>query len=162
MTDREKAIEVLRLNEPMQKTHSLMETAICIAERESYLTDEEEVTLRKAVELAIQALEQQPCEYAISRQAVLDILDDLVKDYIKENDFDKAQGVAWVKVQKLPPVSTERTGRWVKIKPYPLQMHDYECSECLHETDDNTENYCSGCGAKMLPQPYKEESEDKG
>ena len=47
-----------------------------------------------------------------------------------------------------------KTGQWVKIKPYPLQMHDYECSECGHETDDNTENYCSNCGAKM-------ESEDK-
>lgn len=52
------------------------------------------------------------CEDAISREEVLNILDDLVKDYIKENDFDKAQGVAWVKVQKLPPVSTEKTGRW--------------------------------------------------
>lgn len=67
MTDREKAIEVLRLSEPMQKIHSLMETAICIAKRESYLTDEEEATLRKAVELAIQALKQEPCEDAISR-----------------------------------------------------------------------------------------------
>lgn len=42
-----------------------------------------------------------------------------------------------------------KTGQWVKIKPYPLQMHDYECGECGHETDDNTENYCSNCGAKM-------------
>lgn len=43
-----------------------------------------------------------------------------------------------------------KTGHWVRIKPYPLQMHDYECSECGHETDDNTENYCSNCGAKMV------------
>ena len=42
-----------------------------------------------------------------------------------------------------------KTGHWIKIKPYPLQMHNYECSECGHETDDNTENYCSECGAKM-------------
>ena len=50
-----------------------------------------------------------------------------------------------------------KTGHWIKIKPYPLQMHDYECSECGHETDDNTENYCSDCGAKMV----KAESEEK-
>ena len=46
-------------------------------------------------------------------------------------------------------IQEPKTGQWVKIKPYPLQMHDYECSECGHETDDNTENYCSNCGAKM-------------
>ena len=50
-----------------------------------------------------------------------------------------------------------KTGQWVKIKPYPLQMHDYECSECGHETDDNTENYCSDCGAKMLKLQESEE-----
>ena len=49
-------------------------------------------------------------------------------------------------------VQEPKTGHWVKIKPYPLQMHDYECSECGHETDDNTENYCSDCGAKMIEQ----------
>lgn len=49
-----------------------------------------------------------------------------------------------------------KIGHWIKINPYPLQMHDYECSECGHETDDNTENYCSECGAKMVePQAEK-------
>lgn len=53
-------------------------------------------------------------------------------------------------VEGIPPVIPQpKTGRWVKIKPYPLQMHDYECSECGHETDDNTEDYCSDCGARM-------------
>ncbi len=42
-----------------------------------------------------------------------------------------------------------RKGHWIKIKPYPLQMHDYECSECGYETDDNMERYCSECGADM-------------
>ena len=50
-----------------------------------------------------------------------------------------------------------KTGHWIKIKPYPLQMHDYECSECGHETDDNTENYCSDCGAKMIEPQESEE-----
>ena len=50
-----------------------------------------------------------------------------------------------------------KTGHWIKIKPYPLQMHDYECSECGCETDDNTENYCSECGARMVePQERSE------
>ena len=93
-----------------------------------------DVTDRQALVMAIQALEQEqqsewerdheilkayadgqesmkPCKDAISRQAAINILDDMVKDYVKENDFDKAQGVAWVKVQKLPSVSTEKIGR---------------------------------------------------
>jgi len=51
----------------------------------------------------------------------------------------------------MPSVTPQepKTRHWIKIKPYPLQMHNYECSECGHETDDNTENYCSECGAKM-------------
>ena len=53
-------------------------------------------------------------------------------------------------LEDLPSVSTEKTGYWIKIKPYPLQMHDYECSECGHETDDNTEKYCSECGCRIL------------
>ena len=50
-----------------------------------------------------------------------------------------------------------KTGHWIKIKPYPLQMHDYECSECGHETDDPTENYCSECGAKIFEPQESEE-----
>lgn len=61
-----------------------------------------------AVDMAIKAIEQQPCEDCISKQTVLNILDDMVKDYIKENDFDKALGVAWVKVQKLPQESEDK------------------------------------------------------
>ena len=52
-------------------------------------------------------------------------------------------------VNDMPSVSTEKTGYWIKIKPYPLQMHDYECSECGHETDDSTEKDCSECCCRM-------------
>ena len=50
-----------------------------------------------------------------------------------------------------------KTGHWVEIEPYPLQMHNYECSECGHETNDNWENYCSNCGAKMFEPQESEE-----
>ena len=131
----------------------------------------------------------------IERQAVLNILDDMVKDCIKENDFDKAQGVAWVKVQKLPSVSTgkpnrcgdaisrtdairvasgychwsnipkeleklpsvstEKTGRWIEQEGYDGDTY-YDCSECGESfclidgtPTDNLYNYCPNCGAKM-------------
>ena len=61
-------------------------------------------------------------------------------------------------LRQMPSVTPQepKTGHWVKIKPYPLQMHDYECSECGHETDDNTESYCSDCGARMIESQESE------
>ena len=91
----------------------------------------------ETVRMAIQVLEQKPCEDCISRQAVKEL-------YYKDGYID------FRKICELQPVTPQqKIGHWVKIKPYPLQMYDYECSECGHETDDNTENYCSDCGAKM-------------
>ena len=91
----------------------------------------------------------------ISRQAVLDIFDDMVKDYVKENDFDKAHGVAWVKVQKLPSVSTEKTGRWIEEDMFDGDVA-YRCSECNElfwlesgTPKDNEYNFCPKCGAKL-------------
>ena len=107
-----------------------------------------------AIVEAIELLSQDPCDDAISRQAVLNILDDMVIEYIKENDFDKAQGVAWVKVQQLSSVSTEKTGRWIDTGS------GQECSECgeIQYGYDSFRKYCPNCGARMVePQ----ESEDK-
>lgn len=79
----------------------------------------------------------------IERQAVIDILDDAVKDYIKEKDFDKAQGVAWVKVQKLPSVTTrQKVGRWEDYSA------GWMCSNCGAIKLNDT-NYCPNCGARM-------------
>ena len=58
------------------------------------------------------------CDDAISRRAVLDILDDAVKDYTNENDFDKALGIAWVKVQRLPFVTTQQKGGSMRLINY--------------------------------------------
>ena len=100
--------------------------------------------LRKyIVKLETQIVEQEPCTDAISRQAVIDATTKYCVLYdLRELLAD---------IETLPSINVaEKTGYWIKIKPYPLQMHDYECSECKHETDDNTEKYCSGCGCRML------------
>ena len=113
--------------------------------REKYITEIDH--LRKYIsKLETQIVEQEPCEDCISRHAVEEIT------WEEPNYTDALNVLAEVrdKVRALPPVTPQqKVGHWIKIKPYPLQMHDYECSECGHETDDNTENYCSECGAKM-------------
>lgn len=108
-------------------------------------SDESKYTekIDKALALAQKAFGQEPCEDCVSRQAVLDIAKSSKSNWIDNS-------VLFKRVNELPSVNPQqKTGHWIKIKPYPLQMHEYECSECLHETDDNTENYCSECGAKM-------------
>ena len=70
----------------------------------------------------------------------------------KNYDKDKHACPRYCEVIKdaLRSVSSERPkGKWEKIEPYPLQMHEFKCSECGYETDDCTDNFCSYCGADM-------------
>lgn len=107
----------------------------------------------EAVNMAIKALEQEPCGDAISRQAVLELqyrIDDSatlsVRDVVNVED-----------IEDLPPVTPQpKMGQWI------VEAGDREtgyggctmCSECAGE--GNTEmDYCPNCGAKMT------ESEDE-
>jgi NADH pyrophosphatase NudC (nudix superfamily) len=99
------------------------------------------------------ALEQHPCEDAISRQAALDIYDDY--NVAVENGELEAYRKHRKRLLKLPPVQP-KTGHWIHLK------HDKgKCSEChdvvLIAQMYGNANYCPNCGAKMEPQ----ESENK-
>lgn len=117
------------------------------------------------LDLAIKALEQEPCEDAVSRQAVLN------EFYDMENLYER--------IKQLPPV-TQKSGKWIKKEywkplPYDTEPLDYDnydekthsekvyhyyCSECGRDEGETkpTDNYCPNCGARMVePQ----ESEDK-
>lgn len=110
-----------------------------------------------AVNMAIEALEQEPCEDCISRQAVIDILDDMTKDYAKSNDFEKVNGVAWVKVQKLPSVNPQepKIGHWI-LTDDDVFVYCSECEDSYYKRPiDASWHYCPNCGCRMA------ESEDK-
>ena len=63
----------------------------------------------KDLEKRVEALEQEPCEDAISRQAVLE------KAY-KIAGYDRnAYVVDVADIEALPSVSTEKTGRWISV-----------------------------------------------
>lgn len=97
----------------------------------------------QAKEMAIKALEQEPCEDCISRQAVLNEIPVLWnsngdKDYCMESlrDF----------VAELPPVTPQpKTGHWIDREVYDADR--WECSEC-GRTEQYKENYCPNCGAR--------------
>ena len=95
------------------------------------------------LEMAIKALEQEPCEDAISRSAAIDLI----------ADFELSMGQVVRGIYALPPVNPQeqKTGYWI------LTIEDWNkwtCSECgfSERTDIHVTlgyNYCPKCGAKM-------------
>ena len=92
----------------------------------------------------IAALEQEPCEDAISLEAVKNTMFMVQRTaFISDNEFHRTMDL----LMRLPSVTpAERVGRW---KPYDGSW--YECSECgaTREAVGYFENYCPNCGAKM-------------
>lgn len=103
----------------------------------------------EALDMAIKALEQQPCEDAISRE-----------EAIRVAEQGQIQGYEWQfkKLCNLPSVTPSRSkGKWIQTKDDcdGVNFYDFsfECTECGKEQSFKS-NYCPNCGADM-------ESEDK-
>jgi len=96
----------------------------------------------EAKRMAIKALEQEPCEDVISRQATLE-------PYKVLNDTDTlCVALIRANIMQQPPVTPQpKVGRWI--------THCYqncECSKCgyvVPEDDIEEFNFCPKCGAKM-------------
>lgn len=122
---------------------------------------------REAEEMAIKALEQEPCENCISRQAVLGLAYDMSE--IDGEHFTEPYMVVNIEdVQKLSPVTPQpKTGRWKKMVsvydmiegkyrmiPYTRKDEElgnppfYVC-DCGNNSKKPT-HYCPDCGAKMV------------
>ncbi len=140
------------------------------------------VTKEDALDMAIKALEQEPCDDAISRQAVIDAI---MANNIRENEYNLTSSRIKKAVENLPSVKQEakycdrnicikneyngigcdecevtksqepKTGHW--------DRRTCKCSECgyqitFSEYTEHKYKYCPNCGARMVkPQ----ESEDK-
>lgn len=132
----------------------------------NYMDDE-------AVWMAIKALEQQPCEDCISREAVIDIInfeDEWLFDAKSHNtDTQVAFSTIRLKISELPSVTPQpKKGHWI-MPAYDDGMsepiyYQVRCSECGFDLDPQTwhmelhqygaDRYCPNCGCRM-------ESEDK-
>ena len=106
--------------------------------------------LKDAYNTAIKALEQEPCEDAISREAVISMAYDMSE--IDGEHFDKPCMVVDIEdIQKLPSVQPSRKGHWIKENPFSLSV----CSECgnnafgYHGFDETRTDFCPYCGADM-------------
>ena len=125
--------------------------------------------------MAIQSLEQEPCEDAISRQAVFDLIEHYNSDGLGTVFIDFRHGIKFADaINKLPSVKQEpKTGHWEEVSEEYIQVYDLNgipscgderiCSECGFETVFIGEHcsqykYCPNCGARMVePQERSEE-----
>lgn len=89
--------------------------------------------------------EQEPCEDAISRQAVLKI-------FANNPQYTIFCGTAEALIKALPPVTPKiKIGRWLRFDEE--SPNDFKCSECetilCSVSDIGDYKFCPNCGAKM-------------
>lgn len=118
--------------------------AITINKEEMY---ERKERRKRAIEAALIALEQQPCEDAISRQAVFD------NAYAYGNGLEPEGYCVNVEdIQALPSVTPSRPrGKWIE-HPHECgsnwEYPKYECSKCHIWVEDDSD-FCPCCGVDM-------------
>lgn len=115
----------------------------------------------------VKALRSQPCEDAISRQAVLDGLASIAKAKAKSDAQKSLMGRVMFFTEHLPSVTPQpKTGYWVGIDEEPHEV--YECSRCGRVVSTFTANiephieykFCPNCGAKMVESQAESEGEE--
>ena len=117
------------------------EAIICLKGIKNYGRDtfNEQTDWQGCLDMAINALEQEPCEYAISREEVLWLV----------GDYDLSMGQVVKAIHALPSVTLQpKVGRWI------VTDDDFVyCSECedsyYPRPIDASWYYCPNCGAKM-------------
>lgn len=133
---------------------------------------------------AIKALEQEPCDDCISRQAVLDGLASIAKAKAKSDAQKALMGRVMFFTEQLPPVTPQqKIGHWIPVserlpeKPYgciitvmdtnPMTCDEFENiypgfvgwdGENWNDADGNSISF-EVIAWQPLPEPYKAESE---
>ena len=112
------------------------------------------------IQMAIKALEQEPCEDAMSRQAVLDMASVIETDDYSGNEILEVVDVDDIKA--LPSVTpAQKKGKWIDTDVTLLNrqgyiVHEVICSECnwisyFRKMGNKYigANLCPNCGCKM-------------
>ena len=105
----------------------------------------------RAIKEAIKALEQEPCEDAISKSDVFEILGNLMSipyDFDRQiNEKDVSESMD--EIMALPSVTPARKkGKWINIDATHSKCD--RCGAVFEIASENGEvNYCPHCGAKM-------------
>ncbi len=119
------------------------------------MTREEAIeTIKEATDEIIKALEQEPCEDAISRQAVLNyIYNDLgLGDEENWADIERQEELekSYDYVKSLPPVTPQpKIGRWIRFDEGKLKCSACEIIHLIAQYPSGNIGWCPNCGAKM-------------
>ena len=99
----------------------------------------------------IELLEQESCEDAISRQAVLEIVE---REQYKGDALQEIEKLSFVKQQE------QKTGHWIFDDECKEHGH---CSHCgygrVDLVDGEPHNFCRNCGATMVKLQKSEDEE---
>ena len=95
------------------------------------------VNAKEAFDMAIEALEQEPCTDMVSRDAMWDVLQRL----------HGTEGELVDELMSLPPVlPMPKMGKWIGVNP---MVDTLMCSECGENiiSEEFKSNYCPNCGS---------------
>ena len=120
--------------------------------------------------MSIEALAQEPCEDAISRQAVLDKLNRLIEVERLQGTDEMGYGRERVSAYECMIHAVESEYLYPSVTPQPKTGHwcktnngdiCYTCSFCGVTNASGTRyNYCPHCGAKMEEKEVMEKEVD--
>lgn len=109
------------------KASSIQQMGFC-----KVIVDGKAFSVKEALDIAIEALEQQPCEDAVSRKDVHDMLENL--PVTVENKWFNWLQKACIRLAELPsvtPKETLRKGEWLRMSDLSEKEDDrYKCSHC--------------------------------
>ena len=119
---------------------------------------------KEALNMAIKALEQEPCEDSISRKVVRDTIFAECSGAKLDIDFAKVLLLQRA-IKSLPSVTPQpKTGHWILRDDINGQ---YQCDKCgmfsglskfdVEEEGWELSNFCSNCGTKMVEPQEREE-----
>lgn len=109
---------------------------------------------KEALEMAISALSAEPCDDCISRQAVLNTLDNMDKALDEERTIEKYKELLMECIKVLPSAEN-KNGRWERMSDLPEDKDDrYKCSRCgnvVHYSNGvnlyTFNSWCGRCGS---------------
>lgn len=106
----------------------------------------EQAEIQKAYELG--KAEMQPCEDAISRQAVLDMLNDIDAEVHGGCGFMYNHWMDYI--ERLPSVTPQpKIGRWIRVDKDKLKCSECDVIHFIAQYPQGKIAFCPNCGAKM-------------
>ena len=99
------------------------------------------------------AIKKQSSSDLISRQAVLETLDDMDNVLDEDRTIENYKELLKECYEVLPPVNPQPTGHWIRLNDYTDEKDEHKCSNCGFESMGAT-RFCPDCGRKMFKTGY--------